>query len=182
MIFWELSVISLVVVLVLVSTEMLYRSPLKNYSNDVLIPALQKDATPFSIGFVDLVTEVCLWSAFIIPVMTCYVISGQRARSFYYITLLTVLIIANNVSKMSYLEPRPYWASDKVKTYTCEKGFGSPSGHAMTVALFCTAGTLDIISVNSVHILAKLGFGLCCLLYTVITCMTRLFLGVHTLD
>lgn len=148
----------------------------------MVIPAMQSDATPLSIKVVSVVTTVFVAGAFLIPIITCYVIPDQRARSFYYITLLSVLIISCNVLKLIYHVHRPYWTSDQVEIFSYAKGFGNPSGHAMTVALFCAAGTLDVVSVKRVPFFAKFGVGFFCALIAVITCMTRLFLGVHTLN
>jgi len=38
--------------------------------------------------------------------------------------------VVNNIFKLMFAGPRPYWVSDKVMPYSAESSFGVPSGHA----------------------------------------------------
>ena len=39
-----------------------------------------------------------------------------------------MVVYINDVQKMAYNDPRPYWTYSKIKFYKCSTDFGNPSG------------------------------------------------------
>jgi membrane-associated phospholipid phosphatase len=108
--------------------------------------------------------------------------TNQRPRAFYYIILISFLVITNNLLKVVYKIPRPFWIFADVKAYACQKGFGSPSGHTMIAWAMPIAMVLDIRRSNpsgKVMIIISFVITLCIGLFEG---WTRMVLGVHTID
>lgn len=76
----------------------------------------------------------------------------------------------NSILKLAFGWPRPYWVSDKIRAFSAETSFGTPSGHAQNaLALWGRMASL---------IRSKLGMTLFLLLILLIS-LSRLYLGVH---
>jgi len=52
--------------------------------------------------------------------------------------------VVNGYFKLIYYQPRPYMLDLNVHSYTCAKGFGSPSGHSSSAWSFPIILFLDI--------------------------------------
>lgn len=76
----------------------------------------------------------------------------------------------NNILKLAFGWPRPYWVSDKVKALSAESSFGTPSGHAQ----------------NALSLWGRIASGIrnrwiitICVLLILLISLSRLYLGVH---
>jgi membrane-associated phospholipid phosphatase len=90
--------------------------------------------------------------------------------------------ITNNCLKLAYHDPRPYWISSQILSYSCSKHYGNPSGHAMWTMGISLAVVMDISRSNP-H--SKLFAWLSCFIALFIGISvgaSRLYLGAHSLD
>lgn len=44
-----------------------------------------------------------------VPIAITFIYPRQRSRCVYYIFVFAAIIIVQNVMKLSYADPRPYW-------------------------------------------------------------------------
>jgi len=79
-----------------------------------------------------LYSTIGLMVATIAPVGFFLLRFEQRPRSFYYLTVLTVVFFFMNIFKLYYHNPRPYWVDPDVEAYQCPDEYGNPSGHSET--------------------------------------------------
>lgn len=107
----------------------------------------------------------------------------DRVRSVYYAITVTVFLTLNNVLKISYADPRPFWSSDDVQAYHCSAEYGNPSGHAMISTGMAMLVALDYVedfvadgSNQRLTIFAS------SLIFGATTSYSRLFLGVHGIN
>lgn len=116
------------------------------------------------------------------PVFFFLLKTNQRPRAFYYIIFISFVVITNNLLKVMYKIPRPFWIFENVKVYVCQKGFGSPSGHTMIAWAIPTAISLDIRRSNpSGYCMIAIAF-VVTVIIGVAEAWTRMALGVHTID
>lgn len=86
--FWETKLspmMSITVLLLLIATETYYREPLFEMSIPV-IKELQSTATPDSIAFMKLVSEIGAIGLIVGVIVLTYIFS-ERSRSFYYVSI-----------------------------------------------------------------------------------------------
>lgn len=85
-------------------------------------------------------------------------------------TILLVSQATNNIFKLGFHGPRPYWYSTQVTAYAAETSFGVPSGHAQVAASLwgMAAALLRNTWVRVLAVLLILLIGL-----------SRIYLGVH---
>ncbi len=76
----------------------------------------------------------------------------------------------NDLFKLAFHSPRPYWVSAEVQAHAAETSFGLPSGHAQI-----SVGVWGVVAAYSRRRLAWLAAGLLMLLIG----LSRAFLGVH---
>lgn len=86
--------------------------------------------------------------------------------------------------KIIYASPRPYWASQEITALGCEGGWGNPSNHALISVSFYM--TLYRIVIDSSHIdmskKTKNNYLKFTILFIVLICFSRIFLGVHSIN
>ena len=121
-----------------------------------------------------------------IPILIPLLKFTQRARAFYYIMVVTVMVFIMNVFKLSYHDPRPFWVSSNIKAYGCSMQYGNPSGHslnsmgiAMTVWLdynhYAARGLVKYSSTAW-----RIFFLFLALLFGLSIGYSRVFMGVHS--
>lgn len=79
----------------------------------------------------------------------------------------------NNIFKLFFRGPRPYWISDKVRAVVHESSFGLPSGHAMSAASVWGWMAIEFkkrwATISAIVVIFLIGF-------------SRLVMGVHFLS
>ena len=84
--------------------------------------------------------------------------------------ILSTTSCLNNIVKLAFADPRPYWVSDQVKPLAGESSFGTPSGHAQNAAaiwgVMANGARKRWVWVAVVLLVFLIGF-------------SRLYLGVH---
>ncbi len=76
----------------------------------------------------------------------------------------------NEMLKLAFQGPRPYWISTGVKALSAEASFGIPSGHAQTAA-----GLWGMLAA----ILRRRWISICAVALIVLIGVSRIYLGVH---
>lgn len=104
---WILAVVSLILI---VSIEPFYRHPLFNASIPTII-SLQSSATPASIHFFKLVSDIGAFGLIIAVILGSYVWL-ERSKAFYFLTYYGEVLVIMGIGKMAYHSPRPYMVSD----------------------------------------------------------------------
>lgn len=69
---------------------------------------------------------------------------GLRPRFFYYLCILSMIVMMISYMKIAYHEPRPYMIEPGITPLSCSRAFGQPSGHSMSAALIAITMVLDI--------------------------------------
>jgi membrane-associated phospholipid phosphatase len=96
-----------------------------------------------------------------------------------YTFVVITAIYMNNILKMLYSNPRPYWTDDDVDAVTCDSGFGNPSGHAM----FTAPGIMFLAYIwclNNLNPTANILKFSVCIFMVLLVGFDRLYLGVHS--
>ncbi|MBV6396547.1 MAG: hypothetical protein HFACDABA_02145 [Anaerolineales bacterium] len=104
---------------------------------------------------------------FVLPLLFWCVDAGLGIR--IGIILLTSQVV-NDVFKMAFHQPRPYWVSERVTGYASETGFGVPSGHSHK--------PLAIFGMIAAHY-KRTWVWILVLTVVFLIGLSRMFLGVH---
>ena len=116
-----------------------------------------------------------------VPIAITFIYPRQRSRCVYYVFVLAAIIIVQNVMKLSYADPRPYWVYPDVQALSCSGSFGNPSGHSETAMAVAMMLWFEY-SATDASFLNKAGLLILALAYACSVGYSRLFLGVHSLD
>ncbi len=104
--------LSVFALIFLVTTEPIYQKFLFDLSIPVIV-ALQSTATPASVAFMKLVSDIGAMGLIIGVLLISYIFWG-RAKAFYYLTFYAEILFIMGIGKMAYHSPRPYMVSDDV--------------------------------------------------------------------
>ena len=77
----------------------------------------------------------------VLPIFVPYYMVSQRARSFYYVLLLSTTMVITNYMKLLLIQARPFWVSPDVQAFDCQGDYGNPGMNmtyvtAITIAAF----------------------------------------------
>jgi hypothetical protein len=111
-------VISISVLIVVLLTEPLYHQPLFDKSF-TYIPRIQEGASSALKGFWGVYTDLGLNLVTLGPTLICFLMTDQRVRAMYYITVLAAFFLLMNTSKLTYADPRPFWLGRGVQAFHC---------------------------------------------------------------
>ena len=91
-------------------------------------------------------TELGGGKTFGIIIVVLLPLLDQRPRVVYLACLLSVAIGIVNVTKMAYVQPRPFWVEPAIemKEISCSKEYGNASGHSFLAACLASAIFLDL--------------------------------------
>ena len=172
--------ISLVVYIILNATYILYARPLYEWSGTTLLPKMQEGRENYP--FINWYSDYLEYFFQLTPTAFFLLKTNQRHRAFYYIVLCSFSPVLNNLMKVAWTMPRPFWEFQAVYVYFCQNGFGAPSGHTMWCVAVPTAISLDIRHSNPTKKLFPFFAFVFTAACTYSEAWTRLVLGVHTLD
>lgn len=168
--------------------QKVYAESLFNQSLDS-IPSLQAGMGNGSANVWYLYSQWDYGFLIVLPFLCTYFFVEQRARSFYYIFLLTFCFGLTSVMQLIYMQPRPYWVETRVTNYDCSNSFGNPSGHCLTVTAIVIAAFLDYnkwAMSNAESRFSQLYIrGILLLLFLVVAgtmCYARVLLGAHSVN
>ena len=112
---WSFALFSLVLIFL---AEMFYRQPLFNYSL-TFIKQIQAGASPGQATLWHAYSNVGLYSIQGVPLVISFVIPSERTRCAYYFAVFLVLMVFQNITKLAYHDPRPFWVSQDVQALSC---------------------------------------------------------------
>ena len=86
-----------------------------------------------------------------------------------------------NFLKLSFQSPRPFWNNISIFG-KCNNGFGNPSAHSFTTISIYSSICHVIISNNKNNFILKVILIFLTVFISIITCFSRIILGVHSID
>jgi len=117
----------------------------------------------------NLVTLLGNSAFYVIIISLIYWFSDRKFGKFLFITLgFSALFVS--ITKIIFLDSRPYWFDNNILLSTSSSSFGLPSGHALISLVI-----LSLLFLNA----RKLYFKLICLLLIPAIGLSRIYLGVH---
>ena len=128
-------------------------------------------------------SEVFLYGPLFLSILIPLIGRTERVRACYYSITITVFTTFNNMMKLAYAGPRPFWSSDDVQAFHCSTEYGNPSGHSMIALGLPLLITLDIVAEFGERVSGRdrsLMYGASVALGASVS-YSRLFLGVHDL-
>jgi len=165
-----------------IGIERLYRNTLFNISVN-LIDSNSKNRTSGLNKFFSFITTFGS-AALILPIFGIVFNWFTLATSFTFIQNYALAAFINNIFKLLYNNPRPYWVLNQTEPIYCDGGYGNPSGHAYSSSAVYLA--LWHITVNNeffirrkwlkwIYFILMLGF-IFSILYS------RFYFGVHSIN
>jgi membrane-associated phospholipid phosphatase len=116
------------------------------------------------------------------PLVIAFVIPSGRTRCAYYFAAFLLLMVIQNITKLSYHDPRPFWVSPDVNALSCSSQFGNPSGHSENAIAMSLLLWLDLVYRSDKPRCTKITVLILALLFPISIGYSRLLLGVHSLD
>ena len=122
----------------IIGADALYEGPLFQTNLDI-VPAWQHDMSDASITYFKLITLLG-YGAVGVGIFMLTFIFFSREKAFYILFVHTLESLANQLLKMLYQAPRPYFMSENMEIYgSCAMTYGNPSGHSsFSTAIFVT--------------------------------------------
>ncbi|MBP6017060.1 MAG: phosphatase PAP2 family protein [Candidatus Promineofilum sp.] len=141
------------------------------YQLSIALATLMQEAYPRLLGVMSLITALGTAEFFLVFLPAIYWCVDKRlGRQLGYIYLLSAF--TNNILKNLLRQPRPYWLDPDIQRYEVE-GFGLPSGHVQnTTAVFLLLAAT----------LRRTWVWIAAILFIVLMGLSRLYLGVHSLQ
>lgn len=121
--------------------------------------------------FFGFIATASLVITFAVQAIAYYGLSSSLGLSLVLITSLGSSL--PNLLKMAYCSPRPYWAYEDVAAIACEKGWGNPSGHALST------GTVWLCVIVLLSFRGKWLWTGLAVLWILLVGFDRVYLGVH---
>ena len=177
---FQKSIAVLFYLILIIIIEIFYRDPLFNKSLEI-IPNLQSNQSVK--GFWEVITTLGSEKV-LIPFFLIFFNWYSLSKSYLYLTILILSVYFDNVLKIIYSNPRPFWVSLTISKYNCEGGYGNPSGHAFSSScLYLTIWhlTSDNEFFNKRYWLRVFYLGII-LIFIFLIIFSRLYLGVHSLN
>jgi membrane-associated phospholipid phosphatase len=108
-----------------------------------------------------------------------------RSRQVYWSLLFTLSVFIQNIMKMLYREPRPFWEDPSVFTGECALEYGNPSGHSMMAAVISVSFAFELSEALGKQRLLYLQVGMFVFLslatgYIFLIGWSRVISGVHS--
>jgi membrane-associated phospholipid phosphatase len=165
-----------------IGLEQVYRSPL--FSQSIEWSKQWQESTN-QYNFFKVITEFGTLPVFL-PILAIIFLWSNLSKSFAFISVLIYSVYFNNLFKLIYGNPRPFWVDPSVSK-ACDGGFGNPSGHAMVslpvyLAVWNLSTDFSFFSKETLgriikYIILVLFVGL-----TIAIILSRVYLGVHSVN
>ena len=169
----------LILILLILILEFIYRKRLFDYSIK-LIKKWQKQNYK---NFFIFITE--LGGAYIIGLIiisSYYIFSLKESFAFFSGAIKCIYLV--NLLKIIYGNKRPFWDNYQLVIYQCDGGYGNPSGHSLMssyiyISFYYILSKKKLFSKN---LILKFIFLLCDLILIVLIMLSRIYLGMHTIN
>jgi membrane-associated phospholipid phosphatase len=171
--------VSLFITLV-ISVEPLYRWNLFDLSI-ILIKQFQTATDKSLIQLSTVILNLATYGIFV-PVLVFVFLFAPLNISYTFTSVILYAIYFDNVFKLIYTNPRPYWV-DPTIALSCESGYGNPSGHAMLAStLYLTAWHFLTNFLNFRNTRMKLIMFFVYLLVVLLIMISTIYLGIHSIN
>jgi membrane-associated phospholipid phosphatase len=167
---------------VVVGTYFIYRKPLHDDSNGFIHRMQAKTSASQmkswrQFSFSGLVT-------FPILILLTTLDYRLRSRQVYWSLLFSLTVFIQNIMKMVYREPRPFWEDPSVFKGVCTLEYGNPSGHSMMAAVMSVTLAFEMMEFiggdRLRHWLLAYFLLQIAMAYTFLMGLSRVVLGVHS--
>lgn len=176
------SVLLFIFVVLTIVTEFFYREKLYETSLS-FIEEWHKDPWSITKIFFQIMTtlggEYCL----VIYLLLIYFFF-PLSKSFSFVIGIIACNFIDNVMKLLYHNPRPYWNEPSLFSGSCDGGFGNPSGHAYT-STFTYLGFFRLLSKTSFFankFVYKVILFVVALFFIITIVLSRVYLAMHSIN
>lgn len=170
----------LLVLVLILAVEVTFRDYLFNLSFP-FIRFIQANITGLAFTILDTYSFLGGGPLYLIVVLCVYCSTLRHIAApliFCYVSTLSL----NNIAKMLYHEPRPYFVTNDIQNFSCSVEYGNPSGHTMLMGSFSVYICLQYLHERSLPQTSYVLGSLTVLALTVSMGFTRLLLGVHSIN
>lgn len=164
-----------------IGIEFYYREKLFDDSFDFIIEEQRKNEQG-TLTFFRIITEFGFQTV-IIPILLLLYLFTPLNKSYLFFCVSSLAVIIDNIMKMSYGQPRPFWVHNEVFV-TCDGGYGNPSAHAY-VASSCYLTLAHILTDYDFfkkRIYLRIFVYILFIGLIIAICLSRLYLGVHAIN
>ena len=176
------SVLLFIFVVLTIVTEMFYRKGL--YDKSVtFIEEWQKDPWPTTKIFFQIMTSLGGEYCLVIYLLLIYFFF-PLSKSFSFVIGIIACIFLDNVMKLLYHDPRPFWTNTDLYSGSCDGGFGNPSGHAYA-STFTYLGFFRLLSKTKFFankLMYKVILFLVALFFIITIVLSRIYLAMHSFN
>lgn len=171
----------LVYLAIVIGVEFAYRQSLFDYSIS-FENNIQQKASKSTMDFYKIVTYFGSTEV-LIPIGIVIFFCFSLNKSYTFISILILSVYYDNILKIIYGSPRPFWFDHNVHK-GCDGGFGNPSGHAFTstasyLACWHIVTSFKWFKKNVYTYILRYFLLSVFLLLTCFIIVSRLYLGVH---
>lgn len=169
-------------VIISIVAELFYRDSLYQYSLQ-FEKSWQQSSLKSTITFFKIVTNLGGGYFLVLYVLIAYFFFPLTSA----FTLIVGLVSCNyldNVMKLLYHNPRPYWSDSTLFMNSCDGGFGNPSGHSFS-STFTYFGFFQLLAQTnffSRSIIFQIILGVLAVMLVIIIVLSRIILGMHSIN
>jgi membrane-associated phospholipid phosphatase len=177
----KIGLITLFIVLS-IGLEPVYRDPLFTYSMTWTKQWQEEKSLKSFFNFITAVgTEIIL-----VPLIIFATLWLPLNKSFSFICAVIYSVFFDNILKVIYGNPRPYW-KDPSLFLACDGGYGNPSGHsfsssAIYLSFWHIITDYDFFASGILGICLRIGLLILFIILIVSIMLSRVYLGVHGLN
>ena len=162
--------------------EFFYRKPLFNYSLD-FEKKWQDKASEETISMFRVFATIGGQYLIVLPVLIilCFF---TLIKSYVYIMGFLFCVQFHSMMKIWYGNTRPFWEKESLYVGECGTGFGNPSGHSITTVFLYMNFFIyfkETKKLNKKYFILSIIL-IYCLFWILMVLLSRLFLGVHSLN
>ena len=178
----KLNIFIIILSIIAFILEFFYRKPLFNYSLD-FEKKWQDKASKETISMFKVFATIGGKYLIVIPVLIilCFF---TLIKSYVYILGFLFCVQFHSMMKIWYGNVRPFWEKESLYAGECVTGFGNPSGHSITnVFLYMNFFIYfkETKKLNKKYFILTIIL-IYCLFWILMVLLSRLFLGVHSLN
>ena len=162
--------------------EFFFRHPLFEYSKK-FEKNWQKNASELTITFFKIVTKGL--GEYLMGAPVAFVlIFFPIIKSSFYIAGLILDLHFHSLLKIWYGNTRPYWEDPELFKGICDGGFGNPSGHSISSVYLYSTLFFYLYQTKRLKnkTITKVMLFLFFLVYTILILLSRLILGIHSIN
>lgn len=172
-----------VILIPIVASETSWRHSLFDANNNI-IPGFQQRSSVSTIDFFKVMT-VFGQEQLMIPITLLILLVFPIQNSFSLLICILYSTLWTNLLKGVYGQERPFWVNKDILNYSCEGGFGNPSGHSYSSAAFYISLCFILTQKTKLRSLNKVLTVMLFIFFSLLIItifISRLLLGVHSIN